>query len=134
MTTEEMKTEVRTYCFNLIINSNLQDWDERYRTYKKDNMYVKMSSYNTDDVYFVISIYKDESLKEEVSSIEFKRKTNLFNFKEKKEIKSIRNKFNEIKNFFQNKKEYNNALAVYNLLPIRQIRKNKLKAINENEK
>ncbi len=135
MTAEEMKDEVRSYCANLIINSKNEEWDSNER-YMKDNILIKMLSERNSEFFevHIFKEYKDGVFRTEVSSIEFKKVISFWSSRKiKKEYSAIKKKYFEINNYFKNKKEYDKALELYNLLPLKVIRKNKLKTINENE-
>jgi uncharacterized protein (DUF1330 family) len=134
MTVDEMKNEIRTYCLNLILNSKAQDWDTNNR-YIKDNIIIKFDSSDKYRNYFDVHIYreyKDGNFRTQVTSIEFKKNVKFwFNSKERKETKLLKKKYFEIKNYFKNKQEYDRALEAYKLLPLTQLRKNKLNVLNK---
>jgi hypothetical protein len=134
MTVDEMKNEIRTYCLNLILNSKVQDWDIHDR-YMKDNIMINLKSTNTHHNYFEAHIYKEYKegcFRTEITSIEFKKNVKFwFNSKERKETKLLKKKYFEIKNYFKNKQEYDRALEAYKLLPLTQLRKNKLNVLNK---
>ena len=129
MTAEEMKKEVRTYCLDLIFNSKVEDWSDRNCRYYKDNMIIVLSNNSNTTIYFTVYIYKDNTLQYKVTEIEFKKNTKFWFSSD--EAKKIKKKYHEIIKYFDNKKEYDSALETYKLLPIKQLRKNKLKNLNK---
>lgn len=129
MTTQEMMKEVRQYCLKLLVNSKNEDWHNY--GYSKDNMFCQMSKPKySEDYYFTVCIYEDNKFHNEINAVTFK-KYPWYKLIKLKERKLIRNKYKEIIKYFNNKKAYDTALLTYKLLPISEIRKNKLKSLDK---
>lgn len=117
--------EVHDYCYNLILNSKKEDWINNIIII--DNIKIEIF-YNKR---FHINIYKDNSnIMNSYSyynfNINIKYIFCIFN----KKLKKLRNKYKEIKFFIENKEKYEMAVQIYNLLPIKELRKKKLNQIN----
>jgi len=128
MTLDNMKNEVRVYCLNLILNSNVEDWVKYIMI--KDNIKIEINKGYTN--IFSAKIYTDNTLYIFDSDVDF-RIDWCWNKKERTERHKINQKFKEIDLYLMNKQEYENTVKTYNLLPIKELRRNKLKSININE-
>ena len=114
--------EVHDYCYNLILNSKKEDWVSNMIII--DNIKIEIF-YNKR---FNINIYKDNSNSCSYYNfnINIKYIFCIFN----KKLKKLRNKYKEIKFFIENKEKCEKAIQIYNLLPIKELRKKKLNEIN----
>jgi hypothetical protein len=103
MTTKEIKNEIRQCCFNLIINSNVEDWKDM--SYVKDNIYL----YLYPNKHLIsASICTDNTLTHtnEIACFEKKSLWFCYNRNKRKEIRKITKKYKEISEYIKNKIEY----------------------------
>lgn len=121
MLIQEMKNEIYDYLYNLILDSSLEDWNNR--SYIKNN--IKIHSYST---HFEVDITTNNN----TERIYFNFKNNWFTKKEDKKIKiKLKAKAKEIREYSDNKIEYNKYDNIYNSLSLSLIRKKKLEEINK---
>jgi hypothetical protein len=125
MTITEMKLQIREYCLKIILNSKKENW-QNYK-YEINNIEVTIS----DSWWFNVKIYHDKDHQQINCEIYFNSDKFLFvcNKKERQEIKKLKEKHHEIMHYLKNKQLYDSTLITYNLLPIKEIRKNKLENI-----
>jgi hypothetical protein len=136
LTTGEMKQEIRDFCINLILDSNVTDWINSALIV--DNIEICLG-FNYDEK-FEASIYVDSSFNEKVYVIDisfYGPKLPIFkkvSEELKKEIelrKSLKKKYDEIKQYLNDKSEFDKMSKVYKLLPVKYLRKKKLDNLNE---
>lgn len=161
MTTKQMQDEVRNYCINLIIKSNISDWIHNWNSseYIKDNITIYVENNDEKKYKFKIKIYKikdasgksirpsqklvggwspSSSDKECRHEFEIKRGSEdfcrLWDIKKRKIRNNLKRKYFEINDNRKNKKEYDSALEVYELLPKLPIKEARLKKLQNIEK
>ena len=134
MTIEQMNKEVRDYCLSIIFNSTIEDWNmiKPYQSKQlfKNNIRIVMHDGKSYKHVFTAYIFTDSTFTTKNREIGFEIDW-CWNKEQRKERKSIENKWDEINSYFTNKQNYEDALKTYNLLPIKEIRKKKLKNIND---
>lgn len=117
--------EVHDYCYNLILNSKKEDWVSNMIII--DNIKIEIF-YNKR---FHINIYNDNSATmNRYSTYEFNIDIDYIYCIFNKKLKKLRKKYKEIKFFIENKEKCEKAIQIYNLLPIKELRKKKLNEIN----
>jgi hypothetical protein len=147
--TEILKEEVKQWCLDLILKSNLDDWKERryvviggysYEipftviSYIEKNVFIYIPP--LDDEFF-INIYKN-NVKDSLNiynnkNVELKFKIDapykMFNKEKRKKHFLIKNKINNIKLDIEKRKDYYKSKKIESLLPNSKVRKMKLKKI-----
>jgi hypothetical protein len=108
--TKELENGIRDYCINLILNSTIEDWNVNDQ-FIVDNIRISHVSWG-----FIVRIYADKHLIKEKKKLDFR--TNGISL----------NKTNKL---LKEKHDYIEQIIIYNLLPIKELRKQKLQSINE---
>jgi len=132
-TEKEMEREISIYIDNLILNSKFEDWDNPNKEMIKGNIHINISSLD-----YLFSIYvRDPNhntggkvISIEVGSYSYSRDTyKWWDIKSRIKRIEIARKREEILNFFSKKSMNETTKRVYNLLPVKEQRKEKLKEI-----
>jgi len=127
MDIKNIKNEIRIYCMNLILNSNVKDWNEY--SYYKDNFAINIDK-NSFNIFTVI-IYEETGLRRTRNHVVEFDINWCWNRKERQNRFKLRKKFEEIDSYIINKKDYEDTLKTYSLLPIKELRRNKLEFIKK---